>query len=747
MRPTETAPLPGKIYPKLMGFLKFRWFILPILLGLITSWLIKGPITPLLLGGKSFDGRSLLYQILILVIYVFFTSAVYFCALIIVSLLSIKWVKPPFYQRASGVLIRFLRYIFLNSRTSDMEKGEAIPNIEQPISSGNLSVFTEEKAESFYMVGWLRSYWIYVMIYIFFLYVSSTTARAGDDWEVSNWYANGFLSTLAGTIRLGIIFNARWSANLFASFFSHYDFLWRFAAPAFFTSIIYLSARMFGYVRKPALVSLSLLILLSVSDGIRLQTYVWLIGNVGYIPIIALILLYLNIIYNENTDQRLQFWQSEKLNGLFVFLLAFVIGLWVEHVAIAFAAANILLALLSYLKSGKIFPYIRYGIAGCALSSLILFSTPNSLATSRGLEVGIVPRIVQNVPGIMQLLVVDNLPIYFLFFVIFIASSVLGKIGSSSAITRIVSIALASSVALIILMRTVFQFLFEKWYLPVGNILNFINGTFFQVNKPFPVVFCFAILLFILIAVFLSPQKEKLLVLYCIGLVSAGVLIGAPYLGARLFVLAIAMLMSITVYMASTIVIKSIDLRKAALLSLTLLTLLRAEKFYYYGEYVKQAETIRLQLIDSYRARIANGLTPKDEFLVLPVYKADAVYAAANPGFGGFYMGPFKRYYHLPPDANVIFDDGFGVKAFTATQVNDLFYRFEVMPLHDVSEYAYEFVVRENGGIIYKSAVTTDNFDYYEFPGQGVYTVSCVLSQVAGQREIYATEPVEINGE
>ena len=102
MRPIETIPLLKKIYPHITEFLKFRWFFVSILLGFITSWFMKDSITPLLFWGKYFDERSLLYQVLILAIYVFFASAIFFCALIIISLLfsrRLNWVG----QKLHGV--------------------------------------------------------------------------------------------------------------------------------------------------------------------------------------------------------------------------------------------------------------------------------------------------------------------------------------------------------------------------------------------------------------------------------------------------------------------------------------------------------------------------------------------------------------------------------------------------------------------------------------------------------------------
>ena len=746
MQPTGTTTFLKRIYYQIIGSLKFRELFVSIFLGLVTSWQIKGTITPLLFWGKSFDGRSLFYKVIILAVYVFFTSAFFFGVLMMAGTLLTKLGKTPFYHRVSEAIIRFLSYALLDSWTSDIRNGQAASNTEEQTHSDNSSGFSSEKNGSFNnIVDWFRSYWIYVLIYAFFLYVSSTSARSGDDWEVSNWYQTGFLSTFAEMIHLMTYFNARVVGNFYSAFFTHYDIIWRFTVPAIFTSVIYLMARLFGYVRRPIPVGISFLMLLSVSDGIRLETYVWMIGS-GSITIIALILLYLNIIYDENTNNKLRFWQYEPLNYIMVALLAFVTGLFVETATAALTAASILLAILSYLKTRKISPYVSYGFVGCILSCFVLFSTPNTLAIE-GLKVGLTQRLVHNLPGVMRLLVVDNLRIYLLFFIVLIVFILAGKVNLGSKTFRVVYVILASLIAIIIFTKLALQFAQPMWwYSSFGNIHSFINNIFFDVNRPLPLVFCFMILLFVLLTAFISKQKEKILVLFCVGTISSGSLLAAPYLGARVFTLPIFMLVSITTYLASTVWIKSVDLRKAALLALIFLTFLRVEKFYYDGEYVRRIENIRLQLIDNYRTRLANG--SDTDYLVLPVFREGTVGLNANIPFNGYYMQIFKRYHHLPPDANIIFDDGFALIDFVVTRQYGLNYKFEVTPLYDISTYTYEFVVRKDGNIIYTSVAKAENFDHYEFPGKGAYTISCILTSTAGRREVYSSyyqfAPLEI---
>jgi hypothetical protein len=108
-------------------------------------------------------------------------------------------------------------------------------------------------------------------------------------------------------------------------------------------------------------------------------------------------------------------------------------------------------------------------------------------------------------------------------------------------------------------------------------------------------------------------------------------------------------------------------------------------------------------------------------------------------------MVPFKRYYHLPLDTKVIFDDGFTLKAFTITHVEGLQYQLKAIPLYD-ERYLYTFHIRQKDELIYTSPTSADNFIYYDFPGEGTYVVSCILQLPSGhQKEVYADEPVEIN--
>lgn len=595
--------------------------------------------------------------------------------------------------------------------------------------------------------NFLKSYWIYLIIYFLFLYISSTSARAGDDWEVSNWYKSGFLSTFAGMIRLATYMNGRILTNLFVSFFAHHVLLWKLIAPLFFTSIIFLSSKIFGYEKKPFPAGLSLLLILSVSNGLRIETLVWLTGNVGYITVVALIFFYLYLIYNESTNRQTRLWKSETLNNLMIFLFAFIIGLWTENVTLAFTTGNLLLTIISYFKQKKITPFLKSGLTGSILSSVLLFGSLFTLEKNPDLNNGLVTNVIQKIPGVLQMLVIENLNIFLAFLILFSAWVFFGQHCIEQKKNKYLIMVLPLLSILLIVLKKSLEFILRKWYLPVGKLLGNINNLFFNTNNTTSIVFCFFILSLIMIAILFTKEKEKLFIIYSMSLISAFSMAGAPYLGARTFALSVFIIICITVYFASTIKveeIKSCDLKKAIHITVTVLLMLQTEKYYINGEQVRKIENIRLQIMDYFRAGVATGVISTDEWLVLPSHDEDKVVAAANPCNDCFHMGPMLRYYDLPNDTKVVFDDGYAVKAITATQVSGRLYKFEVFPLYDKSYYRYTFYVKKDKKTVFKSPDLDDTVYYYEFSYEGDYTISCVLSRNGSKKEKFTPEIVKV---
>jgi len=90
MRPTQLLLKLRNIFKN--GIKPMQWFY-SLVLGIITSWLIKDGVTSFLLGGRSFYGRSFFIQAGILVLLVVFTSASFFIALSILNSFYARYEK------------------------------------------------------------------------------------------------------------------------------------------------------------------------------------------------------------------------------------------------------------------------------------------------------------------------------------------------------------------------------------------------------------------------------------------------------------------------------------------------------------------------------------------------------------------------------------------------------------------------------------------------------------------------------
>ena len=612
----------------------------------------------------------------------------------------------------------------------------------------------EEKSKFVIIKGRLRDYWIYLVLYLFFLFVSYTSARGGDDWELSSWYQKGMLSTFIGMVRATTYLNGRIIQNLFTTFFAYYDSLWCLVSPAIFTGIIYFANKLFGLERKIVPIITSLLVLLSVSNGIRVETFTNLVGNIAYLPEILLWLLYLYLITNEYSEKQFNIWKNKWINYFSIALLALVIGLWVENVTIGFLLVNTMLLVIYFIRNKKISMFVLFGLSGSIVGCIIMFLAPAHqmrLSQYGDPSIGIIQRININIPQILQILVLDNIRVYFVCFIILFILLATKKIQTRRKIINFLLILFSTLVSIILFVKFSLDLLNNNYYFTYDDlgsvILREIDYYFFNISKPYSLIFCTALLLFILIPILLSKEKLKLFVLYCFGLLAAGVMAAAPYIGSRIFTFPVFMMIPLVAYFVSLIEIKSVDGRKAIILILVLSVGLQMEQYYFIGKYVKEIETIRLSLIEDYRTSIAGEDIPNDKWLVLPAYRKGTVISTANPEITAFHMAPLKRYYDLPDNAKVIIDDGFAIKEFNVVQdkTTNLNYTFEVIPLNSVSEYSYVFSVLKNGNVVYKSEVGNDNDENYQFQEPGTYSITCTLTNKnLEQKNIYASEFITI---
>lgn len=219
----------------------------------------------------------------------------------------------------------------------------------------------------------LKKYIPYLITVIFilaFTLISRWTPPAGDDWvyAVGGMYDNPFARTWE--------MYHTWSGRILSEFWGYtiapHKNLWNILNPLLFTGIFILLQKLAeGNTKKHPIATalLTVLLIFSVANKLRLQTYTWIMGTTYVVPLFLFLFLLLLLKQWSFEDK------SSKLKAVLMCILEFCIPLYMENAAALVCGADLLI--LSYLfcndmKKGKeMLLYILCGITG---TCIILFS-------------------------------------------------------------------------------------------------------------------------------------------------------------------------------------------------------------------------------------------------------------------------------------------------------------------------------------------------------------------------------------
>ncbi len=580
---------------------------------------------------------------------------------------------------------------------------------------------------------WLFYNWVYIATFLFFLYVGFHIPIVGDDWEISGWYKEGFLTTLIGCIKQWSYFNGRIINNFADSILSYYNNFWCFFSAGIYTLTLYYISEFMNFKRKPMSNVIMFAMILSVSKGIRSEIQLHIIGNISYSIAICLIFFYLTLIYRENTDKKIKFWQNEKLNLLIIATVSFCASLFIENMTIGLTVANIIICMQSYLKRKKITPYIIWGFTGNILGCLILFTSVGFFNRSTESAGGknIAELITQNLPIVLEQLVVNNIILFLFFIFITLVSIYNKKITFKNKILNILYISLLCLMGGLIALKEILFLFTVNYYTFASAIYNEIKNTFFNTHKPLSVMLCFLLLILVFIPIIkLIENRDRLIVLYFMGVCSSAPMVISP--GNRNLMLTLYCLIAITGYISSNVEVKSEDLRKILVIILVSIIFLRMEIYVHICEEADKITSVRTQIIDDYRLKYYQNRLEKNSWVILPKYDSDII-NTGNPKLKDFHMNPLKRYYGLPQEANIIIDDGFLVKNFEANKLSERRYSFVVSQLKEIPKISYTFSILKNGIQVYKTNELSAGYFEYDFVSDGKYSVICNLKNKENQ--------------
>ncbi len=179
---------------------------------------------------------------------------------------------------------------------------------------------------------------IYTLFFLGFLYISRYAVVAGDDWgyAVGGREANALYRASQNYMH----WSGRFLSELWGYSIAPHKKLWNFLNAGIFTGILYFLMKIVSEMRhKWVTYGLCILLMLSVHDGVRMQTYTWMMGTTYVIPLL-LFLIYLYIVQ----QYVLRNVQSKKMKVVGCFL-NLCIPLYMENAAAMLFGVNLLILL------------------------------------------------------------------------------------------------------------------------------------------------------------------------------------------------------------------------------------------------------------------------------------------------------------------------------------------------------------------------------------------------------------------
>ncbi|MBQ6452217.1 MAG: hypothetical protein IJJ29_09880 [Solobacterium sp.] len=187
-------------------------------------------------------------------------------------------------------------------------------------------------------------YWLITVCVCFFLLfalISRWAPVAGDDWG----YALGGMwnNPLVKAIEFYRIWSGRFFSELWGFCVAPHKKLWNILNPMIFTGVLWMLMAHSGREKHPYLIPpLAVMLILTVPNGLRKQTYAWIMGTTYVLPLLFfLIYLYClrKIIFHDDNN---------RYRKIFAGSLCLAVPLYMENAAAMLVGVNVLVCIWLY---------------------------------------------------------------------------------------------------------------------------------------------------------------------------------------------------------------------------------------------------------------------------------------------------------------------------------------------------------------------------------------------------------------
>ena len=238
-------------------------------------------------------------------------------------------------------------------------------------------------------------------IFIFFLIIFFLSPISGDDWGNYIEGSRGLYKSITEAIGMYFSWEGRFISRVLINILTYHKVLWNIVNSLVITGTIYLIIKIIN-PKKKIVYLLTVLVFLLMNILTFSQVVPWLAGNITYLFVIPLLLLYFYYIFKNDTKHIIIF-----------SILNIIMTMFVEHMAIILVFSNILFLIYRYIKDKKISKELILYLVLSIIGTVIMLISPGTLYRSSIENVDFnklstIGKIISNIPNFIYYTFIIN---------------------------------------------------------------------------------------------------------------------------------------------------------------------------------------------------------------------------------------------------------------------------------------------------------------------------------------------------
>lgn len=353
----------------------------------------------------------------------------------------------------------------------------------------------------------------FISILLFFIILFSLSPISGDDWGNYLIGKTGVYKSITEAIGMYFDWEGRLISRVLINILTYHKTLWNIVNSLVITGTIFIIIRIIN-PKKKIMYLLTLLIFLLMNIYTFSQTIPWLAGNITYLFVIPLLLLYFYYVFENDNILIISF-----------SILNLIMTMFVEHMAVILVLSNILFIIYRYIKEKKIDKELILYLVISVIGTVTMLLSPGSLKRS-GMEnvyfanLSLIGKFLYNVPNFIYYTFIIN---PYLILLLSIANIYLINKLFNNKLLKI----------LLILFMNIIPVLSTSLYL----VSNFINIDIFLINQN-SIILTIYFIIYILFFLYLIIKSNKSIFnkemfFFIIGISSNVVMMMSPTWGYR----------------------------------------------------------------------------------------------------------------------------------------------------------------------------------------------------------------------